>query len=114
MERSTSALLHHILDAGASIQSHLDGVSLRVYESNRLLQRAMEREVEIVEEACRRIALNNPAIAARITGLPQVIGFRNVIAHGYDTLSNERVLHVAATSLPMLLSDVRTILSEAG
>ena len=54
------------------------------------------------------------ATASEITDLSRVVGFRNVLVHGYATVDNLLVWQVFAASLPRLLREVDALLADAG
>ena len=62
---------------------------------------------------------SNPAAvyagtALRIPTLPRIVGFRNRIIHGYDTIDDAAVWGIVQSHLPQLLSEVETLLREEG
>ena len=42
----------------------------------------------------------------------RIISFRNILAHGYDSISNELVWSIIGTSLPALLTYVNALLDD--
>lgn len=73
---------------------------------------ALERQCEMVGEALNRALQAAPVLTARIPDAPEIIGFRNVLAHGYDEVVDRLVFRSARESLPGLLERVRGILAE--
>jgi uncharacterized protein with HEPN domain len=55
-----------------------------LFSSDILLQRAVERDLEIIGEAIRKIIEIEPDI--KITSAKNIIGMRNIIAHAYDSV----------------------------
>jgi uncharacterized protein with HEPN domain len=53
------------------------------YAANEMAQAAVERKFEIIGEALNQLAKLDDAFAARIPDLPQIVGFRNQLIHGY-------------------------------
>jgi uncharacterized protein with HEPN domain len=51
-----------------------------------MLRSAVERQFEIIGEALSQLAKIDPAVAARIPDLRRIVGFRNVLIHGYDRM----------------------------
>ena len=64
----------------------------QIYVDSRRDALAIERLFEIVGEALSRIRAGEPAILEKITDAGAIIGMRNVIAHGYDAISADRVV----------------------
>ena len=67
-----------------------------------MLRSAVERQFEIVGEALNRLSREDPAVAARIPDVSRIVGFRNVLAHGYDIVDDEAVWSAITDDLPTL------------
>lgn len=50
---------------------------------------------------------------AQITEHDQVIGFRNVLVHGYDDVDYENVWWIVTAKLPILVEEVRRLLESS-
>ena len=72
----------------------------------------MEREFEVIGEALNRLVRADPSVAARISQISRIVGFRNRIIHGYDTVDDATVWGVVDGHLPGLLAEVEAILQE--
>lgn len=77
-----------------------------------LLQRGIEREFEIFGEAARRLSeafrLAHPSVPWRT-----IIGFRNYLIHGYDSVIPEKVWLVVTGSLRETLPELRRLADNA-
>jgi uncharacterized protein with HEPN domain len=104
--------LTDVLRAGDAIDRFLRGRSLGEYESDRLLSSAVERQFEIRGEALTRALQADPSVEARLPEAREVIGFRNQLAHGYDTVDDRLVWTHATQRLPGLLAKVRRLLDK--
>jgi uncharacterized protein with HEPN domain len=71
-----------------------------------MAKRAVEREFEIIGEVLRRVRDNFPDHFSRIPDAKRIIDFRNLIAHGYDSLSDDRVYGIARSNIPQFLLDL--------
>jgi uncharacterized protein with HEPN domain len=111
MHARSPKLLEDIRDAAAFIVEVTQGRELAQYSADRLLRQAVERNFEIIGEAVKRLAQNDPASADRIAQGPQIIAFRNVLIHGYDLVDHALVWSVVQTQLPVLLRDVEVLLT---
>lgn len=114
MNESVLKLLTDILHAGRRIQRFLQGVDFENYASNELLQSAVERQFLIIGEAMARLGRESPEIFAQINDAASIVGFRNVLAHGYDVVDSQVVWAAATAHLPSLLMEVQTMLSHVG
>ena len=65
----------------------------------------------IVGEAIRQLRDLDIATALKITDYKRIIEFRNVLAHGYDSISDDIVWQVVTEKPPNLLAEVRIIQS---
>ena len=82
------------------------------YQSDPLLRAAVERHFEIIGEAMNRLARYDPDVAARMGDYPRIIAFRNLLIHGYDLIDHGQVWKVVCEQVPLLLSQVESILQE--
>ncbi|MBN1139552.1 MAG: DUF86 domain-containing protein [Anaerolineae bacterium] len=53
-------------------------------------------------------------LLARISDYQRIIGFRNVLAHGYDVVSDETVWDIVENRLDLLAREVSEIKLDAG
>ena len=111
MRRDPRAFLWDIQQGCLNVQSFLSSSSLADYQSNLLLRSAVERQLQNVGEALAQLAKLDPDLAARVPEYRQIIGFRNVLVHGYATLNNDEVWRAIAESLPPLQSTAHALLA---
>jgi uncharacterized protein with HEPN domain len=112
MQPKTKKLLADMASAAAFIARHTEGVSLDSYVTNDFLRLSVERQFEVIGEAARRIAVSDPAAAAKIAALPRIIAFRNLLAHGYDEIDHARVIAIVRTELPEMRESVDRLLDR--
>ena len=62
-------------------------------------------------EALRRLDERDHDTASKITDFKRIIGFRNVLIHGYSLVNHERVWEIVQNELPVLVSEVETLLA---
>ena len=76
--------------------------------SERMLQLALEREFEIIGEALVRIErIDADKLNLSIPDYRKIIGFRNLVAHGYDLIDDVILWDLAANHVPMLLKKIQ-------
>lgn len=68
------------------------------YQHDTILKRAVERNLEIIGEAVNRIVKEDPNIS--IENTRRIIGLRNQIIHGYDSVSDENIWSIIFNHLP--------------
>jgi uncharacterized protein with HEPN domain len=78
------------------------------YKNNSLLKRAIERNLEIIGEAINRILKEDPSFP--IEDAKRIIGLRNQIIHGYDSLSDENIWGILTVHLPKLKADIESLI----
>ena len=89
-EGRDAAYLWDIVEAARTIRDFTNDVSLADCASDRKLQLATERAVEIVGEAARRLSESFRAEHPKVPW-PQLIAQRNVLAHEYGEIKQERI-----------------------
>jgi uncharacterized protein with HEPN domain len=62
--------------------------------------------------AIRTFVKAEPAMAARIPHLPQIVAFRNQLIHGYALVDHPTVWNVILNSVPALQDSVAQLLKE--
>lgn len=92
-----------MLDTARSIRDFTSGETQDDYLNDRKLQLAVERALEIIGEAARLVS---PKFRANHPEIPwqQIIGQRNVLAHEYGEINQERIWLVASRRIPELRS----------
>jgi uncharacterized protein with HEPN domain len=106
MTVATKKLLLDARDAGESIIKHTAAKALLNTSLIVFLQRAVEREFEIIGEALNRLDRLDPLTSACISELRRIVGFRNRIIHGYDTVDDAVVWGIVEKHLPSLMREV--------
>jgi uncharacterized protein with HEPN domain len=81
------------------------------YQKNSLLKRAIERNLEIIGEAINRILKEDPDFP--IENAKKIIGLRNQIIHGYDSISDENIWGIITVYLPKLKSEIDIIIKNS-
>ena len=85
----------------------------RIFENYRKdlkTKRAVERNLEIIGEAVKRILAKDRNIA--LTNARKIIDTRNRISHGYDTVSDDVIWGIVINHLPKLKIEVEKLLNE--
>lgn len=80
------------------------------FVSDKIRKKATERNLEIIGEAMNRILNENKDI--NITNAKRIIGLRNIIIHGYDSISYENIWSIIINHLPKLKEEVEELLRE--
>lgn len=113
MPRDLRKTCFDILQTVAEIEDFTANKTLADYKANRMLKLAVERGYEIVGEALRRMETEFPERFLQISDGRKIIDFRNILAHGYDSISDEVVWSVTQNNLQKLKSEIQKIFKEA-
>ena len=89
-----------------------DGYNQEQYLADEKTRAAVERALEICGEALRQLHRVTPEVADQIPHMREIIGFRNILAHGYAELDHAKVYVVVTTDAPELLDAVREALTD--
>lgn len=105
-------LLKYILDIESVIEE-IESIKQKTqndfnnFSDDIILQRAVERDLEIIGEAIRKIIEINPNI--QITASKNIIGLRNIISHAYDSVEPEMLWGIIQKNIPVLADEIRNL-----
>ncbi len=104
-----AACLQDMLDAAREARELVSGVTLEAFLQEGMRRRALERTLELVGEAARRVSpefrANHPEIPWR-----GIIGTRNVLAHEYGRVNQELIFRAGSEGAPRLVATLEGIL----
>lgn len=112
MGLESNKFLYDIQQAADLITQFIKSKSFSDYSSDPLLQSGVERQLIVVGEALHRLIKIAPSLTTDFTNYKKIIGFRNIIVHGYDIVDNETVWGIVQSSLPQLRDEVKAILEN--
>lgn len=111
MQLELKKYLLDIQDSINGIYEYLGEVrDYKVFSSNRMMKKAIEREFEIIGEAMKRVLDLNPDI--QITNARKIVDFRNWVIHGYDHVDDVIVWGIIIKDLPRLKEEVASLLEN--
>ena len=93
MRRDPRSYLWDAVRAADLIVEFARGRTLDDYESDALLRSAVERQFMIIGEALSQLSRADAELAGRVPELGEIIGFRNILVHGYAIVDDEQVWH---------------------
>jgi uncharacterized protein with HEPN domain len=111
-QRDTRDLLDDIRRACDTITGWSSKHSYQEYVNDSFARGGVERQIEIIGEAMNRILKQEPGLSLRFSQIGDIIGMRNVIAHGYFMLRHEEVWDAIVKDVPKLRAEAEMILSE--
>ena len=112
MARKTPRLyLEHIQEAIASIKRYVAGKTFEDFAADDMLRAAVERRLEIISEASRRLP---PAMKARYPDLPwpDIASIGNVLRHEYYAIDRDVLWRIATKDLQPLAAAVDALLAD--
>jgi len=108
-EERDPAYLWDMLEAAREVEAMLAHQDMAAFLDNLVLRRAIERGVEIIGEAARRVSTtcqaDHPEIPWRA-----IIGQRNILAHEYGQIDHALLYKTAAEDIPVLISQLEALL----
>ncbi len=113
MQRDHQTYLYDVVQSYERIRQFTQGMTIEDYTTNILVKSAVERQFTIVGEALNRLKRLDEASYVQIPHTHQINGFRNIIVHGYDIVSDQLVWEIIKEHLDALESTCRRLLRAA-
>jgi uncharacterized protein with HEPN domain len=110
MEKEIETYLFDIQNSIGEIESFFAGRPkvFAEYKNDVRTKRAVERNIEIIGEAMNRILKLDDRVI--IENARNIVGTRNRIIHGYDSVSDEHIWAIVINNLPELKKEVEKLL----
>jgi uncharacterized protein with HEPN domain len=104
-----AASLWDMVQAIHRIQEFTANLSREAYLESTLIQSAVERQLEVLGEAARRLSVDIRQANPDIDWL-NIIGLRNVIAHRYEQVRQDLLWNIVTTVMPPLLEQLEALI----
>ena len=111
MQPEIRKLLFDINQAISLIIQFTDKKTIQEYLKDPLLRSGVERQFEIIGEALNQAIKIQPSIAEKIRNTRRIINFRNILIHGYSSITDEIVWGIVENNLPELIEDLDALLT---
>lgn len=106
-----AAYVWDMVDAARMVRQIVAALTIEDYLQRRTIQLAIERSVEIIGEAARKISDDfrnaHPEIPWK-----KIIAQRHVLAHEYGEIRQDRMWRVATVHIPELIVQLEPLLPE--
>jgi uncharacterized protein with HEPN domain len=102
--------LYDIREAALAIKAFVTNKTFEDYSGDELLRSAVERKFEIIGEALVRMRRDDPSVLERIGDQRDIVSFRNILVHGYDSIDDRIAWGIITEDLDRLLEDVLKLL----
>ena len=110
MNKYVNSYLFDILSSINEIENYVsENRTYEYYCSSKMLQRSVERNLEIIGEAMNRILKVDKSVP--IQNAKEIISTRNKISHGYEQVNHDVIWGIVINQLPRLKSQVEKLLS---
>jgi uncharacterized protein with HEPN domain len=100
-------MLAHAEEASSLVQ----GRQRSDLDSNRLLNLALVRLLEIIGEAANRVSREEQLLHSEIPW-SQLVSLRNRLIHGYDSVDYDILWQIVTADLPPLIASLRKLVSQ--
>jgi uncharacterized protein with HEPN domain len=110
-------LAKRLLDAHSAcvaIQSFTSDIRFEEFEASALIRSAVEGQFEIIGESLGRAQNEDPSLEQLLPEIPRIVGLRNRLIHGYDSVDDQIVWDLVQSKLLPLRSKLAEALSNAG
>lgn len=77
-----------------------------------MLRSAVERQFEIIGEALNHAELEQPELTTLIPDLRRIVGLRNRIIHGYDSVDDQLLWQTVQAHVPSLAQQLEQLLAS--
>lgn len=104
-DQADASYLWDMLTAARAVVEFVRGRTFEGYATDLFLRSAVERQIEIIGEAARRVS---PAFKDAHAHIPwvKIMGQRHVLAHDYGEIKHDRVWRVATVHVPELIEQL--------
>ena len=109
LESRDAASLQDILEAAARIEGYITGETYERYLQQPMLRDAVERRLEIIGEAARRLSASFRDTTSAVPWR-RIMATRHILAHDYDAVNDETVWRIATVHVPELVQNIRPLL----
>ena len=97
-----AAYLWDMLEAAKEAETMIGDKDLSTFIEDRILQRAIERVIEVIGESARRVSIPGRETAPNIHWR-EIIGQRNILAHEYGQIDHEVLYRTVIDDIPDLI-----------
>jgi uncharacterized protein with HEPN domain len=103
-----AAYVRDMIEACERVAEFIAGHTSESYGATAMVRSAVERQIEIVGEAARRVSEELRARTPHVPWRP-IIAQRHILAHEYGEIEHELIWRVATRHIPALLAQLRPV-----
>jgi len=102
MERDAKTYFYDIRQSCRLIRDFTQDVEFQTYTTDWLIKSAVERQFIIIVEVINRLKQTDETAYRKISQAGKIVGFRNILVHGYEAISDQLVWEVVQIYLKEL------------
>ncbi len=110
MERDVNTHLFDVIENCRRIHEFVGKTNFEAYSLNELVKSAVERQFINIGESLSRLKQTESNVFTQIANAQRIIGFRNVLVHGYESISDRMVWGIIEENLPELQATCEKLL----
>jgi len=110
-EPRDAAYLSDMLSSSEAVLRFVAGRTFADLLADEMLRSSVERKIEIIGEAARRVSETTQFAHPQIEW-QKIIAARNIFAHDYDEIDYEVVWRIVTIHIPLLIGQLRAALSQ--
>ena len=112
MDNKIKTWLYDILNSIIEIESYFEDKpkNFNEYKNDIKTKRAVERNIEIIGEAVKRILNENSDI--NINNARNIVGARNRIIHNYDNIADDMIWSIIINNIPKLKNEIKKLIDQ--
>lgn len=107
-EDRDAAYLWDMLQAARDAAAIVSGISMEEFRRDRVKILALERSMELIGEAARRVSKTFRDKHAKMPW-KEMIGLRNILAHEYGRIDHDKLYATAVKEIPQLISTLEAL-----
>lgn len=111
MERDANTHLFDVVENCKLISGFVGSMDFDSYASNELVRSAVERRFINIGEPLSRLKQIDAEVFSTMANAQRIIGFRNVLVHGYESISDRLVWGIIEEYLPELRANCEKLLN---
>lgn len=102
MERDLNKYLFDVVQNCDRIDEFVGEIDFGEFKQNELIKSAVERRFINIGEALSRIKSEDATLFSKISNAQRIIGFRNILVHNYESISDNLVWGIVKEHLSEL------------
>jgi len=104
-----AAYLWDMVEAGERIASYTQGLTVELYLRDQKTCDAVERNLEVIGEAWRRLSDDFKQAHSEIPWR-KIIGLRNILVHDYERVDDKEIWAVATMHVPDFITKLKPLI----